>query len=105
MLSKWLLTSTLFLISCGPSSGRYDVIASGESRVSIEMGFIAELNQLCRDLLLPSDYPTQALYNQAVAQCTFEKMSLVNINPTDFAAMCAHPTTPEQVQICAQLGY
>jgi len=100
-----LLTLPLLLISCGPSSGRYDVIASGESRVTIEMGFIAEINALCKQLNLESNFPSEELYNQAVAQCTFDKMSLVNINPTDFASACTNPTTPEQAQLCAQLGY
>jgi len=104
-MSKLLLTLPMFLISCGPSSGRYDVVASGESRVTVEMGFIAELNQLCKDLLLPTDYASLALYNQAVAACTFEKMSLININPGDLSSVCTNPATPEQDQLCAQLGY
>lgn len=52
------------------------------SYVVVRLEFIDQINKLCRDLTLSTDYPTTELYNQAVAQCTFDKLATINIDPT-----------------------
>lgn len=45
------------------------VTFSGTGSVDINLTFIQQLIDLCRDSLLPSSYGSLQLYNQAVAQC------------------------------------
>lgn len=66
---KYLIT--LLLISgCGfNGTQRLEVSGGTKSSFDINLTFIQELIQLCRDSLLPSDYASTQLYNQAVANC------------------------------------
>lgn len=84
LLSITILSLTL--ISCGQSDinlkdSEHKVITSGETlnKMVLELPFINQVHELCKDLYLRSDYATKKLYKQAVAQCTFDNISILNI--------------------------
>lgn len=89
-MKKLLLLSILIgILGCNSkietNDSRQDVVQSGESYsyIVVRLEFISEIKQLCQDLLLETEFESEELYNQAVAQCTFEKLTILNINPTE----------------------
>lgn len=73
--------------------------------VIFRLEFIEQVRQLCADKHLLSDYDSQELYKQAVANCTFDNLALINIDTgaiTSFTDQYCGPNanlsglTPEQ---------
>lgn len=59
------------------------ILISGDaySYIVVRLEFIQQINDLCRDANIQSDYATEALYKKAVADCTFHQLSILNIDP------------------------
>lgn len=94
-LTKNILTLIFFLafivivIGCGKQKHELKIddsvhtgTISGEAknRIIVEMQFIGEIKQLCKELHLQSDYSSKKLYKQAVAQCTFDNLAILNLD-------------------------
>lgn len=58
------------------------VVQSGTSYayVVVRLDFIQQIQMLCEQSLLSSDYSNITTYNQAVAQCTLEHLSVSNVD-------------------------
>jgi hypothetical protein len=117
---KYLLPMMFLLMGCGGVNGTQHITQDGESftYVIIRLEFIEQIRQMCQDSILLTDYPTEILWKQEVAKCTFKNLSLVNINPTqgnDFVAKYCQPGSdlsgysPTEVinikSACSALGY
>lgn len=64
------LIAVLLISGCGfNGTQRVEILGGTKNTVDINLTFIQELIQLCHDSLLPSDYASTQLYNQAVAKC------------------------------------
>lgn len=120
---KKLLAMCLLLLGCNSqiktNDSKQEVVQSGESYtyIVVRLEFIEEMKKLCQESLLVEDYANTALYNQAVAQCTFDKFTILNVNPTEittFISTYCQPTsdlsalTPSELasvtSACAALG-
>ncbi len=98
---KKLLIVSLLLSSCG-FSGDQKLTQQGESNtnVNIVFEFINQVQRLCAMETLRSDYETSALYDKAVAECTFSRLSTINLG-----SICNTPgLTPEQLATCQGLN-
>lgn len=97
-----------------------NVVQSGTSYtyVIVRLEFIQQLHDICKDSLLESSYASQVLYDQAVAQCTLDSMSILNFNPSQVSSFVQQYCQPnsdlsalsaqEQANVlaaCAALGY
>jgi len=74
----------LLLVSCGKQSIELEDsehLVGGETKsiIVVELSFISQVNELCKDLNLISDFGTYELYKQEVAKCTFDNISILNI--------------------------
>ena len=85
---KYLLTAILFLVvGCNSTlktkTEDQKIVSSGESHnyVIVRLEFIEQIRQLCQDKLLQQDYETLELWKKAIADCTFNNLDIVNINP------------------------
>jgi hypothetical protein len=89
---KKLLGLVLFISACGfngdqkisTNDSKQDINLHGEAftYVIVRLEFIQQINDLCKNRFLKSDYLTEVLYNQAVADCTLTSLALFNISPT-----------------------
>lgn len=77
----------LVLLSCGQSDvnikdSEHKFITSGETinKLILDLPFINQVNELCKALYLIDEFQSIELYNQQVAQCTFDNISILNIN-------------------------
>ena len=123
LLLVYLIAFVLGFTGCNSkvetNDSKQEIIQSGTSYsyVIVRLEFISELKQLCQDSLLITDYANEALYNQAVAECTFEKLTILNVNPTEittFINQYCQPTSdlsalsPQEIlninAACASLG-
>ncbi len=89
---------------CG-INGNQQVSIQGttNSNINVVFEFITQVEQLCQADLLQSSYPTLELYNQAVAECTFSNLSLLQTQA--LTQNCGLPNlTPDQQQLCTLLG-
>jgi hypothetical protein len=109
---KYLL-SLLFLISCGESTLKIEepenpVLVDGDtySYVIVRLEFIEEMRQLCEDSLLPNDYETEELYDQAVAQCTLDYLSILDIGAIEEfnEEVCNNPQTQDEISVCEAIN-
>ncbi len=77
---KSLIVLSLLISGCG-FNGNQLVTTQGTTYqdMSIIFGFIDQVKQLCRESLLQQNYTDQELYNQAVAQCTFDRLTAMNL--------------------------
>lgn len=92
------------LSSCGfngkqviqTTNSRQDIVQSGESSITItvELSFISQLWELCKDVNLQSSFPSQELWKQHVAQCVFDNLSIINIDPIDFSNTLTNYCSP-----------
>lgn len=91
----------LLLIGCG-FNGNQQVSQAGTSNTNINIVFlfIYQVEDLCKMQTLVEDYPDAEHYNKAVADCTFSRLSTINI-----PNLCSTPgLTPEQLATCQGLG-
>lgn len=97
------------------NNAEQSVVQSGSSYayVIVRLEFIQQIHDLCRDKYLVSDYETEALYRQVVAECVFDNLAILNISPTFQNSYCEPGAdlsgfTPEQTSdilaACAALG-
>jgi len=122
VLIIYLVAILLSILGCGKvetNDSRQDVVQSGESftYIVVRLEFIEQMKQLCKESLLEENYTSVQLYNQAIAQCTFEKLTVLSVNPTEittFINQYCQPSsdvsglTPEELAnisaACAALG-
>lgn len=122
-----LFTAFLALSSCGVNGNQK--LETNDSKQTIEqtgtsytyvvvrLEFIEQIRQICLDAHPLEDYPTEAEQKKAVAQCTIDNMSILNINLAqvdDFSKKYCQPDSdlssynPQQVanilSACAALG-
>jgi hypothetical protein len=71
-----LLIATLN-INCG-----YEIEQTGESQVKIDITFqfLEQLQAICQDSLIVSDFETIELYRQAVADCILNTLELLDLS-------------------------
>lgn len=112
---KYILISlNLLLISCGSGTQTLQIeapeddIISGESYnyVIIRMEFITDIRKLCEDLYIESEFDNLHVYRQTVAECTFDKLSILNLDAINNFndQVCENPQTPEEIEICDALN-
>lgn len=110
MIYKLILLFTL--LSCGDTKVKipnteHNMKLSGSSYnyIIVRLEFIKDIERLCNDLILYSDYPTYELYKQAVAQCTFDKLSLLDVNMVDDfkTNYCNNPSSQDVQDACNAL--
>jgi len=80
-----ILFISLILISCGKSTieledSHHTIDGITKNEVLIKFEPIIQINELCKNLYLTSSFPSIELYNQKVAECTFDKLSIINLN-------------------------
>jgi uncharacterized lipoprotein YajG len=86
MKELFIAATLMVLISCGKQTYEVEVndsnqSISGETKniIIVELAFISQVNELCKDLNIMEDFTSNELYNQEVARCTFDKISILNI--------------------------
>jgi hypothetical protein len=87
---KYLLPILLLLTSCGfngnqkltTNDSEQRIVQEGESYtyIVLRLEFLEDIRKLCEDANLRSDFESDELYNQAVAQCTLDNLNLFNID-------------------------
>lgn len=109
-----LLLLMLALDGCGfngeqkltTSDSTQHIVNSGTSTFAIQFSFISEMRQLCEDSLAETAYASEVARTAAIADCTFEKLAILNFNPRQ--SLCTGDRsglTPEQLaQIEALCG-
>lgn len=98
---KYLVFIFLTISACG-FNGDQKVSQAGESNTNINIvfEFINQVQRLCEMETLYTDYETKALRDKAVAECTFSRLSTINLG-----SICNTPgLTPEQVLTCKGLN-
>lgn len=100
-MNKFILILTLLIVNCGFNGDqRLTQGGTSDTNINIVFEFINQVENLCKMDTLQSDYPTQVLYNKAVADCTFSKLSTINLG-----GLCNTPgLTSDQVTTCKGLG-
>ncbi len=92
----YLSVLVITIQACGfNGEQRFDATQSGTSTtdISVTFAFIDQVEKLCVMDTLVADYATADLYNKAVAECTFAKLSTINV-----AQVCNTPgLTPAQL--------
>lgn len=80
-----ILIATLFLTACGDievktKDSNHTVTQTGSAYyyVTVRLEFIDQIKNLCQDRYI--DQLSNPLYPQLVANCTFENLSLLNID-------------------------
>lgn len=109
-----IFSCLLFIfISCGKSElavvGDKDKpVVSGEAYqyVIIRLEFIKDIREICEARYLSYEYPTYQLYEQEVAKCTLDNLSVLNLaNLQQFANdVCSDPKTQEEIDACNALN-
>ena len=99
----------ILLTSCGgevklKAEAPDEAILSGEtySYVIVQLDFIQQMRQICEDLYLESEFDTQDLYLQEVAQCTLDNLSILDLSAVEEFndEICNNPDSLEEQQIC-----
>lgn len=80
---KYLIL-VILIISCGKQSieledSEHTIGGETKSIITLELSFISQVNELCKDLYIESDYVSINYWRQAVAECTFDNISILNI--------------------------
>lgn len=90
----------LLIISCGKSTLEIEdsvqkVEGTTTSEVVIKFEPLIQINKLCNDLYIQSEFYSEELYLQKVAECTFEKLSVISFDlVSDFDSdLCATDET------------
>lgn len=106
-----IVVLALFLVSCGDSTIKLeepDNAIEGEtySYVIIRAEFISEMRTLCEQSLATQSFETQELRNKEIADCTFDKLSFINIDAINSFnnQVCENPATQEEIDICNALN-
>ncbi len=117
-MKNYLIIALLLAIgACGESTVKvkdssHTIGGEAYQYVIVRFEFIQKIKRLCKELYLESDFNTVPLYNQAVAQCTFDNLSILDLGAIgEFKnGFCDQPTeglTPEEQlqvdQICDAL--
>lgn len=75
--------------------------------VVVRLEFISQIQTICENKYLVSDFENEALYRQAAAECTLENLSLLNISVPQLDAFNSQfcnddanldGLTPEEIQ-------
>tara|TARA_R100001244_G_scaffold109182_1_gene80809 strand:- start:245 stop:589 length:345 start_codon:yes stop_codon:yes gene_type:complete len=114
-MKSFLISAALILITaCGESTldvsdskHKSTTKVSGEAYqyVIIRFEFITKVKRLCRELNILSDYENVEQYDQAVAQCTFDNLSVLNATMLkDFVEEnCGDAASDQVLQLCEAL--
>ena len=78
-MNKLILLLLAINLNCG---GKYRVEQSGESQVKVDITFqfLEQLQSICQDSLIVSDFETYELYRQAVADCVLNTLELLDLS-------------------------
>jgi hypothetical protein len=98
---RYLIVISLLISACG-INGEQKFTQQGDSNTNIKVvfEFINQVQRLCEMETLDSDYESKALHDKAVAQCTFSRLSTINLG-----GICNTPgLTPEQLATCQGLN-
>ncbi len=80
-----LILVSLFIVGCGKvdvEDSNHDI--GGEVKIVVYVGFDLEpIAELCHDFLLEYEFATLELYDQAVAECVFDKIGGLSVNLPD----------------------
>lgn len=82
-----LLISLMSLLGCGAKveTKTQDQIVKhegeGTSIILVRLEFIEQIRQLCEDKNIQDSFTSEVLWKQAIAECTFDNLSLVSIDP------------------------
>ena len=105
----------IFLLSnCGfngdqkltTNDSKQNIVTSGTAYYYVLVGaeFIQQIHDLCVDYIVPGDYQTYQEYRKAVADCTFQHLTSLNLNiVADFNSKYCDPKvdvsglTPQQL--------
>lgn len=106
-----LLILMLLFTSCGDSTIKLenpDEPITGEtySYVVIQMEFISEMRLLCEQSLATQSFVTEELRNKEIADCTFDKLSILDLEALNNFnnEICSNPVTQEEIDICNALN-
>jgi hypothetical protein len=113
---KSFLFLALLASGCGFSGTEAIKTNDATQTVAINFGFLDQLTTLCKQENLPELYASTELYNQAVATCVFQNMTIVNAaqltqlqNQTCKPGADLSQYTPSQItqlqSTCKLLGY
>lgn len=103
------ILSLFLLVSCGFNGDQKLTTNDSNQNINVNLTFIQQLITLCQQKLLPQDYQTTQLYNQAVANCVFTSVSSIQgSNPLCKADADLSGFTSDQIQqilaTCKALG-
>lgn len=87
MKNALLIIALILIVSYGCGTQTVDVEDSlhtvggtTTSEIIIKFEPLIKINELCNDLFIESEFVTEQLYKQKVAECTFEKLSIINFD-------------------------
>lgn len=122
-LFAYIIMCFLVMTACqqgvNVSDSKHELVQSGStfSYVVVRLEFISELKQICVDANPLSKFPSEEEQKRVIAECTIERLSLIDINPEDIADFTTDycgpnadlsGLTPEQVadaaRACLALG-
>lgn len=71
----------MFFQNCG-FNGNQKITQEGESitKLVLELGFIEDINLLCQQSINSNDFLDEEGYNQAVAECTLDNLSVLQLD-------------------------
>lgn len=102
-------TIVLFLlVSCGKiqiADSKHKVNAETKSHIYINLDYIKEIRNLCKDFYPEYENPNKEERSKLVSKCTLDKMSLIDLKAIeDFSSgVCENPETPQDIQVCEVL--
>ncbi len=105
-----VVVAAMLISACGFNGDQKVSVNDSNHNININMTFINQLVGLCQDKNLQSDFATYELWKQAVANCVFDNMSILNVANSPLCkpgADLSHYTPDQQQQIlaaCAAMG-
>lgn len=75
-----LATGCNYAVKTNDSVQKIEQTGASYTYVIVRLEFLQQVQTLCQDLYLRSSFATDELWKQQVAQCTFDNLSLLNID-------------------------
>lgn len=75
---KRILFIGLILSGCGFNGTEAVQTNNATQTISIEFGFLNQIQTLCQQQTLRSGFTSDELYNQAIANCVFNNLTVLN---------------------------
>lgn len=102
---KKLLISLVFITGCGLNGNQtFSAAGTTNANVNIVFQFINQIEDLCKMQNPQDTFSSLDLYNQTIATCTFNSLSLVQSQALQ--SNCSLPNlTASETQVCNTLGF